>query len=187
MTSRCVRIVLLNTRYPRYRAEQIPVPPVLWSRYTGTRGTGIELISNLPKCRVSVSNLCTELTEVSGTGVEKIRNLPKCRVHVSKNYRTDRSVGYRYRNNAEPTEVSGTGIEAAPNKYPYPRYCGRGYTDTRGTGIELLPNLSKFRVPISSWCRTLPEFSVPVRYLLTKYSRYTLVRTLPNMPLDSSP
>ena len=66
MTSRCVRIVPLNSRYPRYRTEQMPVPPVFWSRYTGTRGTGIEFIPNLPKCRVLASRPCQTNTRHPG-------------------------------------------------------------------------------------------------------------------------
>ena len=44
------------------------MPPILRCRYTDTRGTGMECIPNLPKCRVPISNN-TELIEVSGAAL----------------------------------------------------------------------------------------------------------------------
>ena len=61
MPSQYVRIAhVLNTRYPWHHNEQIPLPPILWSR-VGTRGSGIEKIPNLPKCWVTVSKKCRTL------------------------------------------------------------------------------------------------------------------------------
>ena len=84
-------------------------PPGFLSRYSGARGSVIEQISNLLKCRGP----------------------------ISKKYPTDRSVVYRYRRSTELDEVSCAGIETIPNlpkcgvpvpdEHPYPRYCGRGY------------------------------------------------------------
>ena len=64
---------------------------------------------------------CTKLTEVSGTGVDLVSKLPKCPVPVLMSYRTYRSVRYRYWC-TELTEVSGTGINVVPNlpKCPLP-------------------------------------------------------------------
>ena len=46
---------------------------------------------------VPVFSVCrTELIEVSGTGIDVVPNLPKCPVPVSEVYRTYRSVRYRY-------------------------------------------------------------------------------------------
>ena len=76
---------------------------------TGTGGTGIDVVPNLPKCPVPVLmsyrtyrsvhyRYCcrTELTEVSGAGIEVVPNLPKCPVPVLMSYRTYRRVRYRY-------------------------------------------------------------------------------------------
>ena len=38
----------------------------------------------------------TDIAEASGTGIEVVLNLPKTRVSVVKSYRTYRSVGCRY-------------------------------------------------------------------------------------------
>ena len=38
----------------------------------------------------------TEFTDLSGAGIEIVPNLPECRVPVLKSYRTYGSVGYRY-------------------------------------------------------------------------------------------
>ena len=104
----------VGCRY-RGRTEQIPVPPVLWSkvyRYRGYIWVGVPIS-------------------------------PNRRVPVSKEYRSYRSVGYRYLKNTSLTEVSGT-------------------------GTEKIPNVPKCRVPVFP----------------SKYPRYTLVRTLPNITLD---
>ena len=58
--------------------------------YTGTRGS---------------FGGSTELTEVSGTGIEVVPNLPKCRVPILKSGRTHRSVGYRYRAQTEAYRI----------------------------------------------------------------------------------
>ena len=52
---------------------------------------------------------------MSGTGIEIVPNLPKCRVPVLKSYRSFRSVGYGYWGRTEVTKVSATGIEFVPN------------------------------------------------------------------------
>ena len=64
----------------------------------------------------------TELTEVSVTGIDLVSNIPKCRVPIFMLYRTYRSVRYRYWCRTELTEVSGTGIDVVPNlpKRPLP-------------------------------------------------------------------
>ena len=128
--------------------------------------------------------------DARGTGIELMSNIPKCRVPVYNEYRTYRSVGYRYRKNAEfcrgvvyryrktteltevwftriekntqLPEVSATGIEAVPNKYPYPRYFGLAVdgTSTRGTGIDFTPSLPIFRVAVSNSYRILLECSI---------------------------
>ena len=68
----------------------------------------------------------TELTEVSGTGIDVVTNLPKWPVPVLMLYQTYRSVRYRYEVctehnevfgtgcRTELTEVCGTGIDVAP-------------------------------------------------------------------------
>ena len=66
---------------------------------TGTSGTGIHVVPNLPKCPVPV--LMSEITEVSGTGmkvctrtggtgIHVVPNLPTCPVPVlmSRTYRS---------------------------------------------------------------------------------------------------
>ena len=103
-----------------------------------------------------------------------------------KKGRTYRNVTYRYRKIAELNEVSGTGLEAIPKKYPYPRYCGRGYTGTRATGIDFKSNVPKFG------CRSLGIAAVPntpLRFGRAHSERIPpvfLVRTLPNIPLRIS-
>ena len=113
---------------------------------TGTGGTGIHVVPNLPKCPVPVLMSYrtyrsvryqywrrTEVTEVSGTGIDVLPKLSKCPVPVCKSvplasvpvvmsYRTSRSVRYRYWCRTEVTEVPGTGIDVVPNlpKYPVP-------------------------------------------------------------------
>ena len=67
--------------------------------HTGTAGTGIDVVPNLPNCPVPVL----------------ISNLPKCTIPVLTSHRTYRSVRYRYGCRTELTEVSGTGIDAVPN------------------------------------------------------------------------
>ena len=87
---------------------------------TGTAGTGIDVVPNLPKFPVRVLmsyrpsrsvrcrySRCTELTKVSGTGakvctgtagtgIDVVPNLPKFPVRVLMSYRTSRSFRYRY-------------------------------------------------------------------------------------------
>ena len=52
--------------------------------FTGTAGTGIDVIPNLPKFPVPV--LMSYLTEVFGTGVDVLPNLPKFPVPVLMSY-----------------------------------------------------------------------------------------------------
>ena len=104
------RVCLVRYRYARYR----------YGCRTEVPGAGIDIVPNLPMCRVPVLMLyrtCrsvwhryeslyrhrryrypyrTELTEVFGTGMDIVPNLPKCAVPVLMSYRTYRSVRYRY-------------------------------------------------------------------------------------------
>ena len=104
--------------------------------HTGTAGTGIDVVPNLPKCSVPVlmshrtyrsfwyRYWCrTEHTEVSkpgtkvctataGTDMAVVPNLPKFPAPVLMSYRTYRSFRYRYCCHTERTEVSGTGNTA---------------------------------------------------------------------------
>ena len=123
MTSQYVRVALLSTRYPRYITEQIPVPPVLWSSYNGTRGTGIELISNLLTCRVPVSRPYRTNTRTPGIAVEGI---PVPGVPVSTSYRVYRSFEYRYPVRTEPFRNVWQNIATVPNT---PASFGRVSTD----------------------------------------------------------
>ena len=61
-------------------------------------------------------------TGTSGTGIDIVPNLPKCAVPVSISYRTCRSVRYWYWCRTEFTQASGTGIDVVPNfpKCPVP-------------------------------------------------------------------
>ena len=56
----------------------------------------------------------TILTEMSGTGIDVVLNVPKCRVPVLKSIRTYRGVGYRYRVRNELHRIVREGIEAVP-------------------------------------------------------------------------
>ena len=98
------------------------------SKLTEVSGTRTLAVPNLP-CRVGYTPV-----------LENLPNLPMCRIPVPDLYRSYRSVGYRYQVRTNLTEVSGTSIDRVPNKYPYPRHCGRGYSDTQGTGIEIVPH-----------------------------------------------
>ena len=61
-------------------------------------GTGIEVVPNLPRCRVPVLSLCRENTRAPGIAVESTT--------VSGVYLSGRT---------ELTEVWGTGIDFVPN------------------------------------------------------------------------
>ena len=142
----------------------------------------------------------TELTKQSGTGMDVVPNLPKCRVRLwmlyqvyqrvghdtaaytrtctppqvfqqgrtryqgifPRAYRTYQSVGYGWRSRTKLTKVSDTGMDDVPNppkgRVPvwmlYQGYerVGYGYrgctklTKKSGTGIDFLPSLPKCRV-----------------------------------------
>ena len=65
-----------NTRAPGIAVESTTVSGVYLSgrtELTEVSGSGIEIVQNLPKYRVPVSNF-TELAEVSGTGIETVPN-----------------------------------------------------------------------------------------------------------------
>ena len=123
--------------------------------------TRIEVVPNLPKCRVPVSSPYRTNTRTPGIVVEGIPvpgvclvgvpSAPKSRVPVSSSYRTYRSVGYGYQLHTELTDVSSAGIEAVED-----------LTQESGTGIGFIPKLPKCRVPVSSSYRTLPKCRVPV-------------------------
>ena len=95
------------------------------------------------------------------------------------------SVGYVdtqgiYGGCTEVTEVSGTGMEVVPNS----RTVGYRYTElteVSGTGIKFVPNLTGVFGNVLRRYRTLGYASVG--YLPSKFPRYSLVRTLPNIPL----
>ena len=76
------------------------------SPYRTNTGTPGIVVEGIPVRGVQMSGR-TELTEVSGTGIEVVPNLPKCRVPVLRLYRTTPvgkippeypypGVGYRY-------------------------------------------------------------------------------------------
>ena len=102
------RVCSVQHRYARYRygcrTELTEVSGTGMQVCTGTGGTGIHIVPNLPKFLVPVwmsyrtyrsvryRHWChTELTEVSGTAIDVVPNLPKCPVTVLTSYR------YRYR------------------------------------------------------------------------------------------
>ena len=164
------------------------------------------LLTKHPRvCSVEYTNIIPGVLFGGGT------DLPQCRVPVVSSYGRYRTVGYRYRVRTEPyTRVfGGYRGRTEPLRYGiYPRYT---LTEVSGTGIQVVPNLPKCRVPVlrsyrtyrsvgvpaSSSYRTIPECSVgrvlrpyrtlrtqktSVGYLPSKCPRYTLVRTLPNIP-----
>ena len=77
-------------------------------RYESSRGYRIDCTRVFCRGRI-------ELTEVSGTGMDVVPNLPKCRVRVWMSYRTYQSFGYGYGCRTELTKVSGTGVDVVPN------------------------------------------------------------------------
>ena len=124
-----------SVRYRYWCTEITEVSGTGMNVCTGTGGTGIHVVPNLPKCPVPVLMscrtyqsvryrywCCTELTKVSGTGIDVLPNSPKCMVPVLMSYRTYRSVLYGYWCRTELTEVSGIGIDVVPNlpKCPVP-------------------------------------------------------------------
>ena len=95
-----------------------------------------------------------EVTEVSSTGIEVVPNLPECRILVLKSYRTPRSVEYRYRVRAEPYRSVRYGSEAVPNHFGRVKKSQYTLTEVSGTGIEVIPNLLKCWVPVLMSYRT---------------------------------
>ena len=74
-----------------------------------------------------------------------------------KSYRTHQGVGYRYRVRTEPYRNVRYGIEAVPNQFRRVNTPGIRYntpTEVLGTGVEVIPNLRKYRIPVSKSYRT---------------------------------
>ena len=127
--------------------------------HTGTRGTGVDVVTNLPKCPVPVLMSYriyqsirhqnwgrTELTYVSGTGIDVVPEYPKCPVPVLMLYRTYRRVRYRheslyrYRRYRYPWRAELTEV-----RYRY--WCRTGLTEVSSTG------LMSYRTYRSVWYR----------------------------------
>ena len=159
MTSQCIRIVPLNSRYPRYCDLGKPVPRVpVSNRYRTYQSVGY-------RYRKTV-----KLEEVSGTGIEKIPNLPKCQITVSRPYRTNtRTPGI---------PVEGLPVPGVPVSYH------TEINDASGVGIEFVPTLTGVFGRVMRQYTTFRYGSVG--YFPSKNSRYTFVLTLQNIAMSAS-
>ena len=119
-----------------------------------------------------------ELVEVSGAGIQVVPGSPKCRVQgikVIPNLSTCRvPVSSPYRTNTRTPGIVVEGI------YRYRLHTE--LTEVSSSGIEFVPNLARVCCRVLRPYRTLTQGSVG--YLPRDYPRYSLVRTLPNIPSE---
>ena len=120
-------------------------------------GTGMDVVSSLPKCRVRVWTLVpvhlpdplyvnkpmtgtrvfcrgrTELTKVSSTDIDVVPSLPKCRVRIGMLHQAYQRVGHRYGCLTKLCKGSGMVrlLVPVPVPVPDPVYFNKVLTGTR--------------------------------------------------------